>query len=80
MSTLRREPEIRSFSASGYEILDDRIAEGEVVIWSVDPVRPRIGDIFLIERRGAHYDAAVEALTVLKGGWSARCRADPAGI
>ncbi|THD80951.1 MAG: hypothetical protein E7812_05965 [Phenylobacterium sp.] len=78
MSTLHRDPELRSFNSSGYEILGDGIARGEVVIWSVDPVRPRIGDIFLIESGGHAYDAAVEQLTELNGGWSARCRAEPA--
>ncbi|HEX3701209.1 MAG TPA: hypothetical protein VHV27_11110 [Phenylobacterium sp.] len=78
MGALSRDPEVRSFSASGYEILADRIARGEVVIWSVDPVRPRVGDIFLIERDGWHYDAAVEELTLVKGGWAARCRTQPA--
>jgi len=69
---------LRAFNASGYEILDDRIARGEVVIWSVDPLVPRIGDSFLIESRGRAYDASVEDLTLLRGGWSARCRARPA--
>ena len=43
MSTLRREPEIRSFSASGYEILDDGIARGEVVIQA--PASAALADV-----------------------------------
>jgi hypothetical protein len=69
---------LRPFNPSGYEILDDRIARGVVVIWSAHPLTPRIGDSFLIESRGRPYDAAVEELTVLRSGWSARCRATPA--
>jgi hypothetical protein len=70
---------LRPFSDSGYEILDDAIGRGEVVIWSIDPVTPRLGDLFLIDCDGRAYDAAVEQLTVVKGGWSARCRAAPVG-
>ncbi|MDB5419098.1 MAG: hypothetical protein JWP50_2517 [Phenylobacterium sp.] len=70
---------LRPFSDSGYEILDDGIGRGEVVIWSVDPVAPRLGDEFLIECDGRAYDAEVEQLTVVKGGWSAKCRAAPVG-
>lgn len=68
---------LRPFSHSGYEILDDAIGRGEVVIWSIDPVTPRLGDLFLLDRDGCAYDAAVEQLTVMKGGWSARCRTAP---
>ena len=78
MSQLRRDPEIRAFNQSGYEILDEDIADGEVVIWSVHPTAPRIGDIYLIESDGRTYDAEVEYLTLFKGGWSATCRAEPA--
>ena len=70
--------ELRAFNASGYEILDDDIALGRVVIWSVAPTRPRIGDVLLIESDGRPYDAAVEELVSFRGGgWSAACRAEP---
>jgi hypothetical protein len=66
---------LRPFSQSGYEILDeDLIATGEVVIWSVDPLPPRIGDLFLVQSRGATHEVQVAALKLVKGGWSALCR------
>ena len=68
--------ELRSFNPSGYEILDDEIGRGRVVIWSTARVTPRQGDSFLIESRGRPYDAVVEDLTLLKGGWSATCRVE----
>jgi hypothetical protein len=69
---------IRPFSDSGYEILDEEIAGGRVVIWSVDPVTPRLGDSFLIESDGELYDVAVVELVTLRGGWSATCRGESA--
>lgn len=68
--------ELRSFNPSGYEILDDGIGRGQVVIWSTAKVTPRLGDSFLIESRGRPYDAVVESLVMLKGGWSATCRVE----
>jgi hypothetical protein len=65
---------LRPFNASGYEILDDGIARGEVMIWSVDPVTPRLADEFLIESGGRAYDVAVTGLATFKGGWSATCK------
>jgi hypothetical protein len=76
MGVLRQGRGTRRFNPSGYEILDQDIAYGEVVIWSTSPVRPRIGDLYLIESGGLAYDAEVEELTTFKGGWSAVCRAD----
>lgn len=67
---------LRPFNDSGYEILDDDIHRGQVVIWSVVPVTPRVGDVFLIESRGRTYEVAVEALDLVKGGWSATCRVE----
>ena len=67
---------IRPFNDSGYEILDDGIGRGEVVIWSRRPVTPRIGDEFLIESGGRPYDVAVEEIRTFKGGWSAKCRVE----
>jgi hypothetical protein len=63
---------VRPFSDSGYEILDDDIARGEVVIWSVDPVTPQLGDTFLIECDGRPYDVEVVELVTFRGGWSAK--------
>jgi hypothetical protein len=69
---------LRRFDASGYEILDDEIARGEVVIWSVNPTVPRLGDSFLIESEGRLYDVAVAELVTLRGGWAATCRVERA--
>ena len=67
--------ELRAFNPSGYEILDEDLAtQGEVVIWSVSPLTPRLGDLFTIESEGAVHEVAVEELTTFRGGWSARCR------
>jgi hypothetical protein len=71
---------LRPFNTSGYEILDDGIARGEVVIWSAHPVTPRLGDELLIESGGRLYDAAVEALATFRGGWSATCRVREAAV
>jgi hypothetical protein len=66
---------IRPFSRTGYEILDEDLATlGEVTIWSVDPLVPRLGDLFNIEADGEVHELAVYSLTTFKGGWSAACR------
>jgi hypothetical protein len=70
-----REPELRPFNESGYEILDEELASlGQVVIWSVDPLPPSLGDLFTIESGGSIHEVAVEELTTFQGGWSARCK------
>ena len=70
-----REAGLRAFNESGYEILDEDLpTRGEVVIWSVDPLEPRTGDLFTIESGGKVHEVAVHELTVFKGGWSARCK------
>ncbi|MDB5449398.1 MAG: hypothetical protein JWQ52_526 [Phenylobacterium sp.] len=78
-----REPGLRPFSESGYEILDEGlIATGEVVIWSIDPLTPRLGDLFLVESQGRTHEVSVHELTTFRGGWSAKCRllgVSPAG-
>ena len=71
---------IRPFSDSGYEILDEGLARGEVVIWSVARLTPRLGDEFLIESGGRTYDVAVRELATLRGGWSATCRVKEAAV
>lgn len=76
MGAARPEGAIRPFSKSGYEILDDGVSR-ELVIWSIDPTAPRLGDVFLVEREGRTFDAAVAELTRFKGGWSALCRMRP---
>ncbi|WP_334164866.1 hypothetical protein [Phenylobacterium sp.] len=71
----RIDAEVRAFNRSGYEILDEDLpTRGEVVIWSVDPLTPRLGDLFTIESDGRVHEVAVEELTTFRGGWSARCR------
>jgi hypothetical protein len=69
---------VRRFNTSGYEILDDRLSKGEVVIWSVDPVAPSEGDLYLIESDGRPYDVRVADLTFVKGGWCAVSSGPPA--
>jgi hypothetical protein len=70
-----REAGLRPFSDSGYEILDeDLLTRGEVVIWSVDPLPPELGDLYTIESQGQVHEVEVSELTTFKGGWSARCR------
>ena len=69
---------LKAFNPSGYEILDDQIAHGQLVIWSTVPLAPLVGDIFLVESGGRAYDATVEELVLFKGGWSATCRAERA--
>lgn len=74
MSALR-DPGLRPFNESGYEILDqDLLTKGEVVIWSVDDLPPAIGALFTLECQGAMHEVQVDALTTFKGGWSARCK------
>ena len=69
------EPGLRPFNESGYEILDqDLITKGELVIWSIDPLAPRIGDLYTVESHGAVHEVQVAQLTTVDGGWSARCR------
>ena len=44
MRSASLETTIQAFRESGYEILDERFAEtGDVMIWSMDPVIPRLG-------------------------------------
>jgi hypothetical protein len=70
-----REPGLRRFNESGYEILDSELfTKGEVVIWSIDPSPPRLGDLYTIESRGTVHDVQVDGLTILERGWSARCK------
>ena len=53
---------------------ENLLTEGVVVIWSVDPLPPRLGQLFTIESHGAVHEIAVDELTTFKGGWSARCK------
>ena len=77
MRSLRLDAAIRAFVESDYEIIDDTFAEtGNVVIWSVDPMVPKLGDRFDIESGGLVHELAVYTLTTFRGGWSVTCRAD----
>jgi hypothetical protein len=70
-----RDPELRPFNESGYEILaEDLLNTGELIIWSIDPLPPRIGDLYTVESGGGLHEVRVDSLTKFKGGWSARCR------
>jgi len=74
MATVR-DPGLRPFNPSGYEILDqDLLTKGELVIWAVDSLPPRIGDLYTVESAGSLHEVKVETLTKVKGGWTARCR------
>lgn len=75
MPRLRTDPALRPFSESGYEILDEDLeVRREVAIWSVDPLTPRLGDLFTIESGGVVHEVAVVQLATFRGGWSATCR------
>ena len=68
-------PGLRPFAESGYQIVDDALASRrEVAIWSLDPLAPRLGDLFTVDRRGVVHELSVVELSTFKGGWSARCR------
>jgi hypothetical protein len=70
-----RDSGLRPFNESGYEILDeDLLTKGEVVLWSVDPLPPDLGELYTIESEGSVHEVQVEEVTTFKGGWSARCR------
>jgi hypothetical protein len=70
-----RDPGLRPFNESGYEILDqDLLTKGELVIWSIDPLPPRIGDLYTIESQGALHEVQVDGVTLFTGGWSAHCQ------
>ena len=45
-----------------------------MVIWSVDPLAPRLGDLYAIESGGRVHDVAVIRLERFRGGWSATAR------
>jgi hypothetical protein len=69
------DPELRSFNASGYEILDEDLpTRGEVVIWSIDPLTPRLGDLFTVESGGRTHEVVVDVVTTYRDGWSVTCR------
>ncbi len=75
MDRVHIQADVRPFSDSGYEVFDDEIADRrEVTIWSIDPLPPRLGDLFLIESGGVTHDVAVIEIAIFKGGWSAVTR------
>jgi hypothetical protein len=77
MRSASLEMTIQAFRESGYEIMDERFAEtGDVMIWSRDPVVPRLGDRYLIATGGEVHELAVYTLTTFQGGWSVTCRAE----
>jgi len=70
-----RHPALQPFNASGYEILDqDLITSGQMVIWSVNPLRPSVGDLYTVQSGGALHEVVVDEVTSFKGGWSAHCK------
>ena len=40
----------------------------------IDPMAPRIGDVFTVEGRGVVREVAVVRLARFEGGWNAVCR------
>jgi hypothetical protein len=75
MPRLDIDPDLRPFAESGYEVLDEELdTRREVAIWSVDPLTPRLGDLFTVESRGVVHEVSVVELAVFKGGWNAICR------
>ena len=71
------ETDIRPLMESRYEILAARFTEtGDVVIRSMNPLVPRLGDRFVIESGGSIHELAVYTLTTFRGGWSVTCRAE----
>lgn len=77
MRSLSLDAALKAFVESDYEIIDESFAEtGNVVIWSVDPMVPKLGDRFDIETGGLIHELSVYTLTTFCGGWSVTCRAD----
>jgi hypothetical protein len=75
MAALDIDPDLRPFNESGYEVLDEELdTRREVVIWSVDPFTPRLGDLFTVESRGVVHEVTVVQLSSFRRGWSAVCR------
>ena len=67
--------DLRSIGESGYEILDQALdAQRQLTIWSVDPLVPKLGDLFTVESRGVVYEVTVVRLIAFRAGWSALCR------
>ncbi len=75
MPRVTTDPALQPFSGGGYEILDEELdTRREVAIWSVDPLAPRLGDLFTVESRGVVHEVSVVQLATFRGGWSAVCR------
>jgi len=75
MPQARTDPALLPFNQGGYEILDEELdTRREVAIWSVDPLAPRLGDLFTVESRGVVHEVAVVQLATFRGGWNAVCR------
>ena len=70
-----RKPSVKAFNASGYEILDqDLLTRGEVVICSINPGPPSIGDLYTVQSGGALHEVEVDKVTTSKRGWAAHCK------
>lgn len=65
----------RPFNASGYEIVDGRLAShGEVTLWATQGLAPTRGALFTIAREDAIHDLSVVEVQGHNPGWSALCR------
>jgi len=70
-----RERALRPFNPSRYEIRDQNLlTSGELVIWSINPLPPRIGDTYTVQCGGGVHEVEVDEVMTFKGGWSAHCK------
>lgn len=71
----RLDPRLTPFCACGYEIQDADLTRGrELAILADDPLEPRLGDRFTVDRHGVVHEVAVVALDRSRRGWRAICR------
>lgn len=73
--TFVRDPGLRPFHESSYEILDgDFPINGQLTIWSIDPLPPQAGDLYMIESHGKLHEVEVTEVRRFTRGWTARCK------
>ena len=71
----RLDPRLTPFSGCGYVIVDaGRTSTREISIHADDPLAPRLGDRFTVERRGVVHEVAVIETDCSERGWRALCR------
>lgn len=73
--TFVRDPGLRPFHESSYEILDDDfLSNGHLTIWSLDPLPPQVGDLYMIESHGKLHEVQVAEVQNFGRCWNARCK------